>query len=160
MKRFLILAFCLLSLRLSAQTDVTSTYLTNAGFDEAGSFVSTNVFTYAKDISNGEVSGCQPVFGWTIDDASYGDSKAGAAFQLGSGFWMAGSSYVVPAADSEGNTSGGVLGLAGCWSGSAGYSQEVALPIGFPIPVLWKSLKEATGISSVSKGQEAWLPSR
>ncbi|MBR5963987.1 MAG: hypothetical protein IK000_07560 [Bacteroidaceae bacterium] len=131
MKRFLILAFCLLSLRLSAQTDVTSTYLKNAGFDEASCFVSTNVVTYAKDISNGEVSGCQPVTDWCIDDASYGDSKAGGCFRFGSGCWMAGSSYVVPAADSEGSTSGGVLGLAGCWSGSAGYSQEVALPVGF-----------------------------
>lgn len=133
MEKNSLLFFCslaLTALTLGAQTDVTNQYLTNAGFDDSDSFVGTNVFTYAKDIVNGEVSGCQPVNGWIIDETATGDAKAGGAFAYGSGFWMAGNSYVVTETDSEGSAAGGALGLAGCWGSSAGYSQDVVLPVG------------------------------
>ena len=126
----IVLALVLATLTLNAHTDVTNLYMTNAGFDDSSCFVGTNVFTYAKDITNGEVSGCQPVNGWAIDATAFGDAKAGGAFAFGSGLWMAGADYVVPAADSEGGSAGGMLGLAGCWSSSAGYSQQVTLPVG------------------------------
>lgn len=126
----IVLALVLATLTLNAHTDVTNLYMTNAGFDDSSCFVGTNVFTYAKDITNGEVSGCQPVNGWAIDATAFGDAKAGGAFAFGSGLWMAGADYVVPAADSEGGSAGGMLGLAGCWDSSAGYSQQVTLPVG------------------------------
>lgn len=126
----IVLALVLATLTLNAHTDVTNLYMTNAGFDDSSCFVGTNVFTYAKDITNGEVSGCQPVNGWAIDATALGDAKAGGAFAFGSGLWMAGADYVVPAADSEGGSAGGMLGLAGCWESSAGYSQQVTLPVG------------------------------
>ena len=42
-----ILLLCFLT--ATAQTDVTSLYLSNAGFDVEGDFVSSVVYTYAKE---------------------------------------------------------------------------------------------------------------
>ena len=104
-----ILLLCFLT--ATAQTDVTSLYLSNAGFDVEGDFVSSVVYTYAKD---GPVSSCQPVTAWTAD--ATGDAKAGGAFAFGSGCGLSGTSYVVPTTDADGNSAGGALGLAACWS--------------------------------------------
>ena len=119
-----ILLLCFLT--ATAQTDVTSLYLSNAGFDVEGDFVSSVVYTYAKD---GPVSSCQPVTAWTAD--ATGDAKAGGAFAFGSGCGLSGTAYVVPATDADGNSAGGALGLAACWTNSVGYSQAVSLPKGF-----------------------------
>ena len=128
----LLTAILLLCFRLSAtaQTDVTSLYLSNAGFDVEGDFVSSVVYTYANDANkHGGVSSCQPVTAWTAD--ATGDAKAGGAFAFGSGYGLSGTSYVVPATDADGNSAGGALGLAACWTNSVGYSQAVSLPKGF-----------------------------
>ena len=117
------------STALSAQTNVTEQYLTNAGFDNTADFVSSIVYTYANDANaNGGVSSCQPVTGWTAD--ATGDAKAGGVFGFGSGYGLSGNGYVVPTTNAEGNSTGGALGLAGCWSNSVGYSQTVSLPKG------------------------------
>lgn len=114
---------------VNAQTDVTSLYLTNAGFDNSSDYVTTNVYTYASDANNNNaVSSCQDVTGWTKE--STGDGKAGGAFQWNSGYWIAGTSYIVPSTDSNGGSTGGALGLAGCWGNSAGYYQTLTLPAG------------------------------
>ena len=128
----LLTAILLLCFRLSAtaQTDVTSLYLSNAGFDVDADFVSSVVYTYAKDANeHGGVSSCQPVTAWTAD--ATGDAKAGGAFAFGSGCGLSGTTYVVPATDADGNSAGGALGLAACWTNSVGYSQSVSLPKGF-----------------------------
>lgn len=112
----LLTAILLLCFRLSAtaQTDVTSLYLSNAGFDVEGDFVSSVVYTYANDANeHGGVSSCQPVTAWTAD--ATGDAKAGGAFAFGSGYGLSGTAYVVPATDADGNSAGGALGLAACW---------------------------------------------
>lgn len=128
----LLTAILLLCFRISAtaQTDVTSLYLSNAGFDVEGDFVSSVVYTYANDANkHGGVSSCQPVTAWTAD--ATGDAKAGGAFAFGSGYGLSGTAYVVPATDADGNSAGGALGLAACWTNSVGYSQAVSLPKGF-----------------------------
>ena len=130
-KQFLIFwVMMLASLAAVAQTDVTSQYLTNAGFDDETSFVSSTIYTYANDANTyGGVSSCQSVTGWTAD--ATGDGKAGGAMQYGCGYGLSGTGYICPTSDANGNTSGGVLALAGCWNNSAGYSQSVTLPAGF-----------------------------
>ena len=129
-KLLILWAFLLTSLGAMAQTDVTSTYLTNAGFDDETSFVSSTIYTYANDANtNGGVSSCQSVTGWTAD--ATGDGKAGGAMQYGCGYGLSGTGYICPTSDANGNTSGGVLALAGCWNNSAGYSQSLTLPAGF-----------------------------
>ncbi|MBO7660556.1 MAG: hypothetical protein J6S65_03365, partial [Bacteroidaceae bacterium] len=114
---------------LSAQPDVSSQYLTNAGFDTEADFVKSHVYTYANDAQgDGGLSSCQPVTGW-VPDAT-GDAKAGGAFRYGSGYGLAGSTYIVPAVGPDTNTSGGALGLASCWTNGVGYSQNLTLPAG------------------------------
>ncbi len=126
---FLLLSQALAHNIISAQTDVTSNYLINAGFNEQSDFVSSIVYTYAKDVTdNGGVSSCQPVSGWTAD--ATGDAKAGGVFQFGSGYGLSGSGYVIPGTDMDGQTTGGALGLAACWSNSVGYGQNVTLKPG------------------------------
>ena len=128
-KLFFLWSLLLTSLGAMAQTDVTSQYLVNAGFDDASSFVSATIYTYANDATaNGGVSSCQAVAGWIADGT--GDAKAGGAMQFGCGYGLSGTNYICPESDSEGNTSGGVLALAGCWGNSAGYSQDLTLLAG------------------------------
>lgn len=111
-----------------AQTDVTDQYLTNAEFDLTADFVSSIVYTYAKDATEGSVSSCQPVTGWTAD--ATGDAKAGGVFAFGSGYGLSGAAYIVPETNADGASAGGALGLAACWSQNVGYSQPTTLDRG------------------------------
>lgn len=107
-----------------AQTDVTSTYLENAGFDDGG-FISAGVCTYAKDVAGNGADGSSlmEVPNWTAGDS--GDAKAGAAFEFGSNAFLTGTDFKVPATNSEGTSTGGALGLGGCWDGNAFYTQDL-----------------------------------
>lgn len=107
-----------------AQTDVTSTYLDNAGFDDGG-FISAGVCTYAKDVAGNGADGSSlmEVPGWTAGDT--GDAKAGAAFEFGSNAFLTGTGFRVPSVNSEANAEGGALGLGGCWDGNAYYTQDL-----------------------------------
>ena len=95
---------------LAAQTDVTSTYLTNAGFDDETSFVTNGICTYAADCSNNgtTLSGMQAVNGWTFG-VTNGDALASGAFSWGSSSFLGGSGYTIPATDESGNTTGGAF---------------------------------------------------
>lgn len=112
-----------------AQTDVTSTYLTNADFSK-GTPITVGTCTYAKDkASNGtEYSQLVPVESWDIP--ANGDARAGGLIAFGSGVWIGGPGYVAPATDSDGNSEGNILGLVGVWLGTAQYTQNVTLPAG------------------------------
>ncbi len=111
----------------SAQTDVTSQYLTNAGFDNSDNYVTGTVATVAG--SNG--GNYQTVTGWTNDEiTNSGSWYAGGVFQINSGYAVGGDDYVAPTADADGETTGGMLGLAGAWGASVGYYQNVTLPAG------------------------------
>ena len=92
----------------SAQTDVTSEYIKNPGFESATA-VTGNVRTYAKDVKDGESSGLQEVTDWTI--MNNGDTKAGGAFAYGSSYFIGGDSYTAPATAQT----GGVITLLVYW---------------------------------------------
>ena len=104
---------------MQAQTDVTSTYLTNAGFDVENDWQTSNVAaTGGKntiDISN-----------WTSNGGAAWSSSA--AFGYGSTGQLNG--VAVPATDKDGNANGGCLGISVGWSGIVTYYQEVTLPAG------------------------------
>ncbi|MCR5139420.1 MAG: hypothetical protein K6B45_04570 [Bacteroidaceae bacterium] len=119
----------LFSLNVSAQTDVTSTYLTNADFSQ-GTPITVGVCTYAKDTqSNGtEFSQLVAVDGWDI--VENGDARAGGLVAFGSGVWIGGPGYTAPATNSDGDATGNILGLVGVWTGLAQYTQSVTLPAG------------------------------
>ena len=114
-----------------AQTDVTSTYLTNADFSQ-GTPVTVGVCTYAADKSkNGtNYANLVSVDGWTA--VSSADGKAGGLFAIGGGAWLGGTGFTAPATDSDGNTGVNVLGIVTCWSASVQYTQTLksALPAG------------------------------
>ena len=116
---------------VSAQTDVTSTYLTNADFSQ-GTPITVGVCTYDKDKAgnNTEYAQLVPVEDWTIPEN--GDARAGGLIAFGSGVWIGGPGYVAPATDSDGNTTGNILGLVGVWGGTAQYTQnaKVNIPAG------------------------------
>ena len=131
LKQLLVAALLTVSAGASAQTDVTSTYLTNADFSQ-GTPVTVGVCTYAKDkTSNGtEYANLVAVDGWTA--VSSADGKAGGLFAIGGGAWLGGTGFTAPATDSDGNTGVNVLGIVTCWSASVQYTQDLkaALPAG------------------------------
>ncbi len=101
--------------------------LTNLEFNE-GTFVSSNIRTYAKDITGNETSGLQNVTGWMI--SSNGDARSGGQYNWGSSLFLGTSGYLAPSNNSEGGTTGGCLGIVGVWTAPAQYLQYVYLEPG------------------------------
>ena len=102
-----------------AQTDVTSTYLDNADFSQ-GTLASPAICTYDYDMEKNSTTFCNLVAldGWTAVDN--GNGKAGGPVAIGSGVWIGGDGYT-----SDGEVTGNVLGLVGCWGASAQYTQNL-----------------------------------
>ena len=117
----------MVGLGVNAQTDVTSTYLTNANFEE-GTPMSVNIHTYNKDITGSNVAQMQNVDNWDI--VSNGDARAAGVFTYGDGLFVGGSGYTTPTTNPDGETSGNALGLVAVWGASLQYTQDVTLPAG------------------------------
>ena len=103
---------------------------TNLDFSE-GTPVDNGICTYAKDIeSNGTTySQMLEVPGWTIEGEN-GDARAAGLFAYGSGHWLGGKGYNVPATNSVGVAEGNALGIVAVWSATAQYTQPVTLEAG------------------------------
>ena len=129
LKLFLAAALMLCSAGAWAQTDVTSTYLTNADFSQ-GTPITVGTCTYEKDKAGNNTNYAQlvPVEGWDIP--ANGDARAGGLIAVGSGVWIGGPGYIAPATNSDGDADGNILGLVGVWTGTAQYTQNVTLPAG------------------------------
>lgn len=131
MKKKLLFAAAMLlaAVGVNAQTDVTSTYLTNADFSQ-GTPITVGTCTYEKDkgANNTNYAQLVPVEGWDIP--ANGDARAGGLIAFGSGVWIGGPGYNAPVTDSDGNTEGNILGLVGVWTGTAQYTQSTTLPEG------------------------------
>lgn len=130
-----------------AQTDVTSTYLTNADFSVTTP-IDNHLCGYGKDMSDKGTTyyGFQAVDGWTSvvegadnTNASYPNSGMGAAvFAYGSTAEMKGNNKTAPATAPDGTVVGQCFGFFGVWSCGGYYYQDVTLPAGkytltFPI---------------------------
>ncbi len=116
MKRKLLFALALLSsgvCNLWAQTDVTSTYITNADFSQTAALTSTYLYGYDKD---GSPANFQTVDGWTsvvTATNTSGTSKggyAGGVFSYGSSTHLKGNDKGAPASGPNGG-SGNCLGF-------------------------------------------------
>ncbi len=129
LKSMLVAAGMTASMGAWAQTDVTSQYLTNADFSQ-GTPITVGVCTYAKDMENNgtEYSQLVPVVGWDIP--ANGDARAGGLVAFGSGVWIGGPGYVAPVTNSDGESTGNILGLVAVWTGTAQYTQDATLPAG------------------------------
>lgn len=135
----LLLAACALmgASQTFAQTDVTSTYLTNANF-ATGTPIDNNVCTYGKDMAGNGTTyySAQAIEGWTNASAGVKDEQnfensglAGGLFTYGSTPWLAGSGNLAPATDPSGNA-GNAAGLCAVWGNKVQYTQDVTLPAG------------------------------
>ena len=121
-KQLLAAALLFCTAGASAQTDVTSTYITNAGFDESSDWVTGN-------IANTAATSASAVTGWTrkgADSWTYGGS-----LQFGGSGKI--NNVSIPSTNSDGAAEGGALALSGAWDGGNGwiaYTQDVTLPAG------------------------------
>lgn len=134
MKKLLLMLFALITTGAWAQTDVTSTYLTNADFSQSTP-IESNLKGYGKD---GTPYGFQTVDGWTSvvlsadnSNASYPNSgMGGAVFAYGSSYQLQGNNKAAPATNPNGEASGNCLGFFGVWGCGGYYYQEITLPAG------------------------------
>ena len=134
LKQLLSAALLLCSAGAWAQTDVTSTYLTNADFSQSTAIVS-NLKGYGKD---GTPYGFQAVDGWGFvvtagdnSNNSYPNSgMGGAVFAYGSSYQLQGNNKAAPATNPNGEASGNCLGFFAVWSCGGYYYQDVTLPAG------------------------------
>ena len=113
MKQFKLLlttAALMLTTGISAQTDVTSTYITNAGFDTADDFQTGNVAT-------GNSNQRKNVTGWT--NAGGDTYSTGAAIGFGTSGQINGAN--LPSANADGDATGGALCLNAAWQSQAWY---------------------------------------
>ena len=139
------------SMSISAQTDVTSTYLTNASFESSTALTETYLYGYGKD---GSPYGFQNVTGWTYEvlagdnsNASYPNSgMAGAVFSYGSTIALKGNNQTAPSAAPSGISGSKCLAFFAVWSCGGYYYQNVTLPAGIytlTIPTYNKSGTQA-----------------
>lgn len=96
----------------------------NLDFNE-GTYVSTNICTYAKDISGTDKSGLQEVSGWEIP--ANGDARSGGQYAWGKPYFLGGKDYIAPASNSNGQTADGGLGIVAVWTATSQYVQDVCL---------------------------------
>ncbi|UKK48823.1 hypothetical protein L6475_02290 [Prevotella sp. E9-3] len=133
--KLLITAFALLGASQTwAQTDVTSTYLTNADFEKSTP-INSNLKGYGKD---GTPYGFQSVDGWTSvvtngdnSNKSYPNSgMGGAVFAYGSSYQLQGNNKAAPATNPSGEATGNCLGFFAVWGLGGYYYQNVTLAAG------------------------------
>ncbi|MBQ7571467.1 MAG: hypothetical protein IJT19_04435 [Bacteroidaceae bacterium] len=99
----------------------------NLDFNE-GTYVSTSICTYAKDITGTAKSGLLDVSGWQT--TSNGDARAGGQYAWGKSYFMGGEGYIAPSTNSEGQTADGGLGIVAVWTATSQYVQTVCLEPG------------------------------
>lgn len=114
---FLAAFFCSYSV---AQTDVTSTYLVNAGFDDSSSFTDENQTT--ADPGNVQFD----IVGWEVE--AHGGWAVGYVFEFGSPYTF--NNSTVPDTDKDGASDGGVLAMSIGWGNTLSFAQTVTLPEG------------------------------
>lgn len=119
--------------------------LKNLSFDEGG-FIKNAIITYKKDITGTQVSGEQPVDGWTMNDPG-GDAHASGMIEWGAKNTVV--DELIAATDKDGSSRGGALAIVACWTSTTQYTQPVIFPAGkytLTIPVY-----NAAGTEAISK---------
>lgn len=125
--------------------DITSMYLTNAGFDEN--------FNYDKTVSGDvQVDKANEIFGWTKHkENTYSYS---ATFEYGSGATFRGSSSKIPDSGYK-DSEGGAIVLTTGWNSEVTYNQTLTLPAGsYSIVSAYYNLSAATAGAS----RVGWIP--
>lgn len=136
--KLLITAFALLGASQTwAQTDVTSTYLTNADFEKSTP-IDNHLCGYGKDMGKNSTTyyGLQDITGWNkvilkgaSDEGFEGSAMGGAVFAYGSEWQMKGNNTTAPAASPNGEATN-ALGFFAVWGCGGYYYQNVTLSAG------------------------------
>ena len=122
LKQLLAAALLLCTAGASAQTDVTSTYIKNAGFDTEGDFQTGNIGSAAA-------TDAKAITDWTAEGST--SWTYGGCIAFGGSGQINGAS--IPTTNSNGEATGGALVVSGAWDGGSGYIdffQEITLPAG------------------------------
>jgi hypothetical protein len=122
-------AACASSLNVQAQTDVTATYLTNAGFDTNCNFLAS---TAASNLGSGSTNN-QAINGWTLTGSAA--NSASSTFEYGylGTLNLSGTLYgFIPTKGPDAATGAGhgALGVSAAWGSTVTYYQTVTLPAG------------------------------
>lgn len=141
--------------QLSAQTDVTSTYLTNADFNTSANYKATDDSTNLGSANAG--ANIKEVVGWTR--GLIGDNSAAASFEYGykGRLNISGIYGYVPATGPDGAAGAGqaALGISTAWSGTVTYTQSITLPAG-KYAIIYKAFN--SGPSANSPSRVGWAP--
>lgn len=141
--------------QLSAQTDVTSTYLTNADFNTSANYKATDDSTNLGSVNAG--ANIKEVVGWTR--GLIGDNSAAASFEYGykGRLNISGIYGYVPATSPDGAAGAGqaALGISTAWSGTVTYTQSITLPAG-KYAIIYKAFN--SGPSANSPSRVGWAP--
>lgn len=143
--------FLLIFIQLSVfgQEDVTTLYLTNAGFNSNCNYLIAG----SETVSTTDPGNTHVVSGWAIESSPAW--SAGATFEYGWGGAFNSVSAPSSGADGSSGTGNGALGLTAGWGGAISYTQEVTLPIGRYSIIYAVLFKEYDNISSSLMG---WVP--
>ncbi|KAA6302782.1 MAG: Gellan lyase [Candidatus Ordinivivax streblomastigis] len=150
MKKLILLSFLfIVPFLMMAQTDVTSQYLTNAGFDD-GTFQSSDLGS-----ANGGAN-VKAISGWTVK--TFGDNSAANLFAIGGQYYLnqSGTSGLPPATNYEGTATGGVLGISSAWAATNTYSQAVSFTEPGEYQLTYVAYNSGPNASAISK--VGWVP--
>ena len=132
-----------------AQTDVTSDYLENAGFDLNCNYLSG----VAGDVATTESGNSKSVVGWDVAVAPAW--SAGGTFEYGWSGSFNGAAVPSTSLSGAAGAGQGVLGLTVGWSGIVAYSQAISLPAGkYSMVFSMRFMGETT----IKTNQSGWLP--
>ncbi len=152
----LFLGLLTLTMPVKAQTDVTSTYLTNAGFNETCNYLATDAAANLGSANAG--ANIKVVTGWT--KGTIGDNSAAASYEYGYAGTLniSGSTGYIPAAGPNAETGAGqgALGLSAAWGATLTYYQDVTLPAGKYI-IYSQSINK--GPNAADATRFGWVPS-
>jgi hypothetical protein len=140
---------------LWAQTDVTATYLTNAGFDNSCNYLAT---TTSSNLPSGSASN-QVVNGWTLTASAA--NTASSAFEYGypGTINLSGTAYgFIPTMGYDNATGAGhgALGISAAWASTITYYQNVTLPAG---KYTLEYVAYNSGPNAAAYSKVGWVPS-
>jgi hypothetical protein len=141
---------------LMAQTDVTSTYLTNAGFDNSCNFLAT---TAASNLGSANGLNNQTINGWTL--TAVGNNTASSSFEYGFAgtLNLSGTTFgFIPTQGPDAATGAGhgSLGISAAWAATITYFQNVTLPAG---KYTLEYAAYNSGPAAAAYSKVGWVPS-
>jgi hypothetical protein len=152
-KKLLSLSFLIAFLAIfqtQAQTDVTTTYLLNPGFDKSCNYTASAT---ASNLASGSTNN-QTINGWTLT-ASVGNS-ASSTFEYGySGTLNAPGPIPLRSYAYETGAGHGALGISVAWTATVSYYQNVTLPAG-TYTIEYAAYNSGPSTADISK--VGWVP--